>query len=93
MQDRYGLELTTSSAEACDAYADGMDRMLAGDAGAEHGFQRALDADPDFALAKAALARAQQFLGDGRAAPEPTWARHLNCPSLRRSANVLTLMR
>lgn len=68
MQDRYGLELTTSSADARDAYADGMDRMLAGDAGAEHGFQRALDADPQFAMAKAALARAQQFLGDGRAA-------------------------
>jgi hypothetical protein len=95
MQDRYGLELTTSSAEACDAYADGMDRMLAGDAGAEHGFQRALDADPDFALAKAALARAQQFLGDGRAArtymgealelPEPATERersHLNAMNL-----------
>lgn len=68
MQDRYGLDLTTSSAAARDAYADGMDRMLAGDAGAEVSFQNALDADAGFSLAKAALARAQQFLGDGRAA-------------------------
>jgi tetratricopeptide (TPR) repeat protein len=68
MEDRYGLKLSTASADARDAYADGVDRMLAGDEGAEHAFQRALDLDSDFALAKAALARAQQFLGDGRAA-------------------------
>lgn len=68
MKDRYGLDLSTASSEARDAYADGMDRMLAGSEGAEHAFQRALDLDDSFALAKAALARAQQFLGDGRAA-------------------------
>lgn len=95
MKDRYGLELTTSSADAQDAYVEGVDRMLAGDAGAEHSFQRALEIDAGFALAKAALARAQQFLGDGRAArtfmaealemPAPSTARersHLNAMDL-----------
>lgn len=70
MQDRYGLELSTQSAAARDAYAEAMDIMLAGDAGAEHVLAKALAADPDFSLAQAALARQQQYLGDGRAARE-----------------------
>lgn len=70
MQDRYGLKLSTQSAAARDAYAEAMDVMLAGDAGAEHVLAKALEADPDFALAQAALARQQQYLGDGRAARE-----------------------
>ncbi|WP_417516037.1 tetratricopeptide repeat protein [Minwuia sp.] len=68
LDDRYGLELSTQSNAARDAYVDGVDRLLAADGGAEHAFQRAIDADPEFSLAHVALARSFQFLGDGRAA-------------------------
>ena len=57
MQDRYGLELSTASEVARDAYVEGVDRMLAADAGVEARLGAAVDADPDFALAHIALAR------------------------------------
>lgn len=57
-QDRYGLPLTTTSPAAREAYLDGVDRFLAARAGAEEAFDRALAADPGFALAHAARARA-----------------------------------
>jgi len=57
MQDRYGLELSTTSEVARDAYVDAIDRMLAADAGVEEQLGAALDADPEFALAHIALAR------------------------------------
>jgi len=55
--DRYGLPLT-SSAAARDAYVAGVDCILSANAGAEEHLGRALAADPDFALAQIALARA-----------------------------------
>ena len=61
MEDRYGLKLSTSSAAACDAYVDGIDRMLAAEAGVEASLAEALEADPDFALAHAAMARQHQL--------------------------------
>ena len=60
MEDRYGLKLSTSSEAARDAYVDGIDRMLAAEAGVEESLAAAIDADPDFALAHAALARQHQ---------------------------------
>ena len=57
MQDRYGLELSTASEVARDAYVEGVDRMLAADAGVEARLGAAVDADPDFAHAHIALAR------------------------------------
>lgn len=61
MEDRYGLKLSTSSAAARDAYVEGIDRMLAADSGVEDSLAESLEADPDFALAHAALARHHQL--------------------------------
>jgi tetratricopeptide (TPR) repeat protein len=55
--DRYGLPVS-SSAAACDAYVAGVDCVLSANPGAEENLGRALAADPDFALAQIALARA-----------------------------------
>jgi tetratricopeptide (TPR) repeat protein len=63
MRDRYGLPLTTASPAAVAAHADGVDRLLAAQVGAEVAFARAVEADPDFALARAELARALAVFG------------------------------
>ncbi len=57
LQDRYGLTLTTSSAAARDAYVAGVDCILMANAGVEEHLGRAIEADPGFALAHAAMAR------------------------------------
>ncbi len=56
--DRYGLTTGTASAEARDAYVAGVDCVLSAAHGAEAHLKRAVAADPTFALAWAALARA-----------------------------------
>ena len=70
LEDRYGLALSTTSASARDAYAEGMDLFLGANAGAEQAFARAALADPSFALAHAGRARALQLRGRGREAAE-----------------------
>jgi len=55
--DRYGLPLSTSSAVARDAYVAGCDCIFSAVAGAETHLATAIEADPAFALAHAALAR------------------------------------
>src|SRR5262252_1371967 len=67
-QDRYGLPLSTNSAEAADAYRDGFDLMLAAWPGAAEAFERAIAADPDFALAHIARARIHTFYQQSAAA-------------------------
>src|SRR6516165_7831196 len=67
-QDRYGLPLSTDSAEAADAYRDGFDLMLAAWPGAAEAFERAIAADPDFALAHIARARIHTFYQQSAAA-------------------------
>ena len=57
LTDCYGLPLSTTSASARDAYVAGADCVLAGIAGHLEHLGRALDADPQFALARVALAR------------------------------------
>jgi tetratricopeptide (TPR) repeat protein len=57
LSDRYGLSLSTSSQVARDAYIMGADCILSAVAGAQAHLGRALEADPDFALAHIALAR------------------------------------
>jgi tetratricopeptide (TPR) repeat protein len=59
--DRYGLELSTASAAARDAYVEGVDLFLSANFGSEAAFKRAIAADPGFALAHAALARTLQL--------------------------------
>jgi hypothetical protein len=67
-QDRYGLPLTTDSSVAAEAYRDGIDLMLSAWPGAVDAFARAIAADPDFALARIALARIHTFHQQGEAA-------------------------
>ncbi len=61
-RDRFGLEISTASGAARDAYVEGCDAVLSADAGGEAAFARALEADPAFALARVGLARAQFVL-------------------------------
>ena len=70
LQDRYGLTLSTTSASARDAYAEGLDLFLGANTGAEQAFARAALEDPSFALAHAGRARALQLRGRGREAAE-----------------------
>src|SRR5215469_334349 len=57
MQDRFGLPLTTASAEAAETYIRAVDLMLSANIGAEALLDAALAADPEFALAHIARAR------------------------------------
>lgn len=57
LKDRYGLAVSTSSAEAHQHYLQAMDQMLAAEAGVGPSLDAALAADPQFALAHAAMAR------------------------------------
>jgi len=54
--DRYGLEVTTSSAVAAERFQEGMDRMLSYGAGADESFAAALQADERLAVAHTGLA-------------------------------------
>lgn len=95
LQDRYGLALSTVSAAARDAYVAGVDSILAATAGAERHLGRAIEADPGFALAHAALARALfivQKVPEARAAAAR--ARELAAPASAREqthVNALAL--
>ncbi len=64
-QDRYGLTLSTTSAEAAQAYRDGIDLLLSAWTGAAEAFDRASAADPEFALAHIARARIHTFYQQG----------------------------
>ncbi|MEO0730221.1 MAG: tetratricopeptide repeat protein, partial [Pseudomonadota bacterium] len=61
LTDRYGNAVSTYSSEARDAYVEGVDLFLGANYGALDAFDRALEADPDFALAHSARARALQM--------------------------------
>jgi tetratricopeptide (TPR) repeat protein len=68
--DRYGLSITASPAAAA-AYVDAVDRLLAAREGALEGFDRAIVADPGFALAHIGRSRSLLVAGrgpEGRAA-------------------------
>lgn len=77
-EDRYGLALSTSSADAASAYREGVDLLLAGWPGAAEEFERAVSIDPDFALAYIARARIHTFYQQGDVARnKATLAREL----------------
>ena len=62
--DSWGLPLSTSD-EAAEAYRDGVDRMLSYRLGVEEALGRAIESDPDFALAHAQLGLFHLFRGEG----------------------------
>ena len=68
LSDRYGLSLSTTSAAARDAYDSGCATKLTMYPGAIEAFDRAIAADPGFALAHAARAQALLDRGDAAAA-------------------------
>jgi len=63
--DRYGLTLSTASSEAASAYREGVDLLLSAWPGAAEAFDRAIAADPEFALAHIARARIHSFYQQG----------------------------
>jgi hypothetical protein len=70
-EDRYGNALSTSSANARDAYVVGVDRLLSAGVDIDQPFRDAIAADEGFALAHIALARTLQVLGRGNEAKAP----------------------
>lgn len=62
--DRYGMDLTTDSNEARDAYVEAFELVLARQDGALELAQRAIEADPSFAMAWALLGGEQRVGGD-----------------------------
>jgi tetratricopeptide (TPR) repeat protein len=68
LTDRYELPLSTASSAARDAYAEGCEAKLTMYPGAIEAFDRAIAADPGFALAHAARAHALLERGDAAAA-------------------------
>jgi len=63
-EDRYGNSLATESDTARDAYIDGVDKFLSGNAGSEEAFRRAVEADPNLAVAHVGIARYRILMGD-----------------------------
>ena len=68
LTDRYELPLSTTSSAARDAYVEGCAAKLTMYPGAIEGFDRAIAADPGFALAHAARAHVLLERGDAAAA-------------------------
>lgn len=64
LTDRYGLPVSTRIAAARDAYVEGVDLLLTVYPGAAAAFDRAIAADPGFALAHVGKARAFQLAGN-----------------------------
>jgi tetratricopeptide (TPR) repeat protein len=68
LTDRYGLTVSTASSSACDAYVEGCEAKLTAYPGAVEAFDRAIAADPRFALAYAAKAHALLEHGEAETA-------------------------
>jgi tetratricopeptide (TPR) repeat protein len=64
LADRYGIALSTESAAARDAYVQASDLALTFYPGAIEAYDRAIAADPDFALAHAGKAQVLMRQGD-----------------------------
>jgi len=63
-KDRYDNRVSTSSGKAFDAYALGVDNLLAGTDGVEAAFELAIKEDPSFLQAHIGLARQWQMRGE-----------------------------
>lgn len=66
--DRYGLEITTSSAVAAERFQEGMDKLLSYGPGAEESFAAALEADERLAVAHSGIALLALVQGDAATA-------------------------
>ncbi|RYJ01856.1 MAG: tetratricopeptide repeat protein, partial [Acetobacteraceae bacterium] len=81
-QDRYGHGLSTGSAAAAAAYDAGNDLLLTHWPGAAEAYDRAIAADPGFALAHAARAHAALRDGDAAGAKRSLAAAEALAPGL-----------
>jgi len=63
LRDRYDNPVSTESHAARDAYVQGVDLFIGGDAGVESALEQAIAHDGGFAMAHLAIARAKQGLG------------------------------
>ena len=84
LTDRYELPLSTASPAARDAYVAGCEAKLTMYPGAIEAFDRAIAADPGFALAHAARAHALLERGDAAAARASMAAANSLAPGLPR---------
>ena len=82
LKDLYGLDVTTASTVAQDAYVEGCQAALTFYPGAIQSYERAIAADPDFAMAHAG--KAQILLRQG----EPAAAREALADAKARVSNV-----
>jgi Tfp pilus assembly protein PilF len=82
LTDRYDLPLSTASSAARDAYVQGCEAKLTMYPGAIDAFDRAIEADPHFALAHAARAHALLERGDAPAARDSIAAANALAPNL-----------
>ena len=64
LTDQYGLPVSTAVAAARDAYVEGVNLLLTVYPGAAASFDRAIAADPGFALAHVGKARSSQLAGN-----------------------------
>lgn len=83
-KDRYGLLLTTSSANSADSYVEGLDLLLEQGYGADEKFQQAIEWDPGFAIALSGLAIMELLQGKTSQALE----RSKNAIQLAKSATM-----
>ncbi len=70
LQDHYGNTLTTQSTAARDGYIAAVDSILTASDDPQPGLDRALEADPEFALAHATQGRHLMLLGEMKGARE-----------------------
>ncbi len=65
IEDRFGLDMCTSSTLAAEHYVEGVDLMLSRNYGSEEKFDQAVEADEGFAVAYASKAMMQLYRGKG----------------------------
>jgi hypothetical protein len=92
-RDRYDLLLTTDSEPAAAAYREGIDGILAAWPGAAEALDRAIAADPSFALAHIARARIHQIFAEGgEARAKAARARELAAPASPRERQHIEVL-
>lgn len=91
--DGFGYPLTTTSEAAAEHYRRAVESMLSANFGAEEALDAALQADPDFALARVAKARLLQlYLRTPEAKAETAVARALRDRLTRREARHVEII-
>ena len=91
LTDRYGLALSTTVAAAQEAYIEGVDLLLTVYPGAASSFDRAIAADPGFALPHIGKARAFQLAGNLAAMREALASHYPSVTGVRRENSAISM--